>query len=66
MIARTMSDSWLDILPAGLAHNLEAIVIASEPESKALELARQDWDRAQLYFSLADEVLRHRSERARG
>ena len=56
-----MITSWLDVLPAGLVHNMDSIVGANDPSGIALECARIDPERAQLYGLIAQEVLRKRS-----
>jgi hypothetical protein len=55
-----MSASWLDLLPAGLVHNLDAIAFASDPSGVALECAKLDPERLRLYALLAEEVIRRR------
>jgi len=59
-----MTASWLDLLPAGLVHNLEAIAFSSDPSGAALECTRLDPDRSQLYALLAREVLVRRDQTA--
>lgn len=59
-----MSASWLDILPADLVHNLDAIASASDPSGAALECARLDPSHVQLYSLMAEEVSRLRRREA--